>query len=139
MQTLNRLIGIAVLGLLSLGITAAKAQEKKDKVDPTGTWTWSVTGQGGNSFSQTLKLKLDGDKLTGTVLGRGGQETAIEEAKLTGNEVSFQVTRERNGNKITSKYKGTVSGDAIKGKIETPGRDGGEARTRDWEAKKEAK
>jgi hypothetical protein len=130
------MITTALAGFLAIGLAAsAVAQDKK--VDPTGTWTWSFTTANGNTITQTLKLKLDGDKLTGTLIGRQGRETAIEEAKLTGNEISFQVTRERDGNKTVAKYKGKISGDAIKGTIES--NFGGENRTRDWEAKKEAK
>ena len=79
------------------------------------------------------------DKVTGTLSapGRGGQatDTAIESGKISGDEISFTVTREFNGNKLVAKYSGKISGDAIKGKIETE-RDGN-ARSRDWEAKRE--
>jgi hypothetical protein len=137
MQTqLSSVITTALTGVLALGLAAsAFAQEKK--VDPTGTWTWSFTTPNGNTINQSLKLKLDGDKLTGAVVGRQGREAAIEEAKLTGNEVSFQVKRERQGNTLVTKYKGKISGDTIKGTIESNA--GGENRTRDWEAKREAK
>jgi len=43
--------------------------------------------------------------------------------------------RERDGQKLTSKYSGKLAGDTIKGKIETE-RDG-QTRTRDWEAKRD--
>ena len=46
------------------------------------------------------------------------------------------MTREFNGNKFTTKYAGKISGDTIKGKAESE-RDG-QARSRDWEAKREA-
>jgi len=110
----------------------ARAEDKKS--DPTGTWKWSFTGQNGQTRETTLKLKLDGDKLTGTVSGRGG-ETAIEGAKMQGEEISFQVTREFNGNKVTSKYTGKLSGDSIKGKMEFERN--GQPQSRDWEAKRE--
>ena len=110
----------------------ARAEDKK--MDPTGTWKWSFTGQNGQTRETTLKLKLDGDKLTGTVSGRGG-ETAIEGAKIQGEEISFQVTREFNGNKVTSKYTGKLSGDSIKGKMEFERN--GQPQSRDWEAKRE--
>ena len=45
------------------------------------------------------------------------------------------MTREVNGNKVTTKYTGKVNGDTIKGKAESQ-RDG-QAQTRDWVAKKE--
>jgi hypothetical protein len=44
------------------------------------------------------------------------------------------VTRERDGNKFTIKFKGKVSGDTIKGKSEID-RDG-QTQSRDWEAKR---
>src|SRR5262249_27143967 len=87
--------------------------------NPTGTWKWSVMGQGGKARETTLKLKLEGDKLTGSVAGRqGGQDTPIEDATFKDGEVSFKITRERNGQKFSTKYSGKLSGDTIKGKSE---------------------
>ena len=101
------------MGMAFLLITGTV--QAADKPDPTGTWKWSVTF---NDMKRdfTLKLKLDGDKLTGAMLGRNNQETAIEEASFKDGEVAFSVTRERNGQKFTTKYKGKVDGDTIKGK-----------------------
>lgn len=45
------------------------------------------------------------------------------------------MTRERNGQKRTTKYNGKVSGDTITGKIEFERN--GETQSRDWEAKRE--
>jgi len=101
-----------------------------DKADPTGTWKWSVEVNGQKRES-TLKLKLDGDKLTGAMVGRNGQETPIEDATFKNGEVSFKVTRERNGQKTTTKYTGKIAGDTLKGKI-MPDREG--AQGRDFEA-----
>jgi len=130
-RTFRTLTQLAACVLLSAGLSA-QAQDKK--ADPTGTWKWSATGQGGQTRETTLKLKLEGDKLTGTISGRG-DDTAISEATLKGDEIAFQVTREVNGNKVTAKYNGKLSGNSIKGKIETERN--GQARSRDWEAKKE--
>ena len=132
MQSILKSLPRLAVCLMLAFAAAATAQDKK--VDPTGTWKWSFTGQNGQARETTLNLKLDGEKLTGTISGRGG-ETAIEEAKLKGEDISFQVTRENNGNKMTIKYNGKISGDTIKGKTETQ-RDG-EPRSRDWEAKRD--
>jgi hypothetical protein len=105
------------------------------KASATGTWKSEFTTQNGQTFTTTFKLKQAGDKLTGTVTGRNGQEAKIENGKVSGAEVSFQVTRERNGNTFTIKYKGKLSSDAIKGKIMF--NFNGEDRERDWEAKRE--
>ena len=122
-----------LLGLLAIGlIVPASAEDAKP--NPTGTWKWSITTQDGQSIEATLKLKLDGDKLTGTVTRRDGTEAAIEDGKFKDGEVSFQATRERDGQKFVMKYHGKLDGDSIKGKIEFERN--GEARSRDWDAKR---
>ena len=73
---------------------------------------------GDRSIDMTLKLKLDGDKLSGAMLGRNGKETPIQDAAYKNGNVSFKVVRERGGKKSTSSYTGTLSGDTIKGKME---------------------
>ena len=103
--------------------------------DATGTWKWSTTGRNGQTTETTLKMKLDGDKLTGAFIGRNGNETAIESAKVQGDEISFSLVRERNGQTRTTKYQGKLSGDTIKGTIQTERN--GQVRSRDWEAKRE--
>jgi hypothetical protein len=144
----------AVLALSAAELSAA------DKV--SGTWSWTQQrrgGQGGQDNATpaparktTLKLKADGEKLTGTLSapagGRGGQggggaaaqprETEISDGKVKGDEISFSVKREFNGNAFVTKYTGKVEGDKITGKIEMPGRDGGDPRSIDWNATREA-
>ena len=88
----------------------------------------------------TLKLKAEGEKLTGTLITPGRQggdprETAIGDGKVKGDEISFTVTREFNNNKMVQKYNGKVSADTIKGKTEFERN--GETQSRDWEAKRE--
>lgn len=124
-----RLLTTAAVVLVFAGFVGlARAEEK---ANPTGTWKWK-TEFNGQTRESTLKLKLDGDKLTGAMLGRNNQETEITDASFKDGEVSFSITRERNGQKFTTKYKGKVDGDTLKGKIGTE-RDG-QVRERDWEA-----
>jgi hypothetical protein len=120
--------------------TPAQAADDK-KADPTGTWTWSTPGRnGGEARESTMKLKMEDGKLVGTITGggRGGgnapAETKLQNVKLTGDELAFDLTREFNGNSFTSKYKGKVAGDTITGKISRE-RDG-ETRETDWTAKR---
>jgi hypothetical protein len=131
-RTLRSLIQLAACLAVTAALTAS-SQDKKPEI--TGTWKSSSTNQNGQVRETTIKLKAEGDKLTGTVSGRNN-DTAIEEGKIKGEEVSFNVTREFNGNKMVMKYSGKVSGDTIKGKSETE-RDG-QTRSRDWVAKREA-
>ena len=130
-RNLTAIVQLAVCLALAPALVA-KAEDKK--ADPTGTWKWSMTGQGGQTRESTLTLKMEGDKLTGSLAGRNG-DTAIANATLKGDEIYFEVTREFNGNKVTSKYNGKISGDSIKGKIEST-RDG-QPQSRDWDAKRE--
>jgi hypothetical protein len=120
---------------LVVAVAGLARAEDKGKADPTGTWKWTVEF-GGQAREQTLKLKLDGDKLTGTMIGRNS-ETKIEDGKYKDGEITFTVIRERNGQKTTTKYAGKLSGDTIKGKAESDR--GGQTQSRDWEAKREKK
>ena len=132
---LTSLIQAGVCAIFALGIVA-----QVQAADPAGTWTWTFAGrQGGPERKMSLKLKVEGQKLTGTLTAPGRQgattDTEIADGKVKGDEISFTVTREFGGNKMTSKYTGKVSADAIKGKIETERN--GETQSRDWEAKRQ--
>jgi hypothetical protein len=138
----NKFVKIIAGAVLISGIFV-QARAADAKVDPTGTYIWSQPGRnGGPDRTNTLSLKLEGDKLTGkmTAPGRGGAEatsTDISDAKITGSDISFSVTRDFGGNSFTTKYTGKVSADSIKGKVVAPGRGGGDPTERDWEAKKQ--
>jgi hypothetical protein len=118
-------VALAFVGLVSPAIAA----------DATGTWKWTTTF-GGQSRDSTLKLKQEGDKLTGVYVGgQSNTETPIEDASIKGDTVSFKVTRERNGQKFTTKYSGTLKDDTITGKSERE-RDG-QVQSSDWVAKRQ--
>lgn len=123
--------------LLIGAIVPAHADDKK--TDPSGTYSWTVPGRnGGPDRTNTLVLKLDGDKLTGKLSapGRGGKinETEIGDGKVTGADISFTVVRSFNGNSFTNNYSGTLADGAIKGKMNFINRNG-DPQSRDWEAK----
>ena len=105
--------------------------------DPNGTWKWTFTTQGGQEFELTLVLKQEGEKLTGQLTRSGGQTSDISDGTFKGDEVAFNVVRERDGQKVTAHYKGKVEADAIKGTIEFEF--GGESRMFDWNATREKK
>jgi hypothetical protein len=93
--------------------------------DVSGKWTYEMAGRnGGPARQMTITLKQDGGTLTGTVPGFGGRgggggaaEQEISNGKVDGNNISFEVKREFNGNTMVTKYEGTVSGDELKLKI----------------------
>ncbi|MBI5757580.1 MAG: hypothetical protein HZA46_03560 [Planctomycetales bacterium] len=128
------LVGFTLTCTALVGL--AQAADDKAKADPTGTWKWSTTFNN-QARETTLKLKLEGDKLMGVVLGRDNAETKIDDAAFKDGTVSFAVTRERNGQKFTTKYKDKLDADTIKGTADSE-RDG-QTRSREWEAKREKK
>ena len=127
---MSRIVATASFLVLMLAAAVTQAAD-----DPSGTWKWT-TEFNNMKRESSVTLKLDGDKLTGTMPGRNGQETAIENGSYKDGEVKFEVTRERNGNKRTMKYSGKVEGKKLTGKIEMPGRDN-QTRSVDWTATKD--
>ena len=127
-STLKVLAAVALM-IGSLTATALAA----DAANPNGTWKWKFPTQNGD-IDLSLSLKADGEKLTGQMT-RGDQNTDITDGTFKDNEVKFNVTRERDGQKFTAKYKGKVDADTIKGAIEFEFN--GETRSFDWEAKRD--
>ena len=105
------------LALLSCALAAVAFA-----ADVTGKWTYEAQGRNGPQTT-TMTLKADGSTLTGTVSGRGG-DTAISDGKIDGATITFSVVREMQGNKFTTKYTGTLSGDELKLKIDRQGAQG---------------
>jgi len=103
--------------------------------DVSGKWSWEQQGRNGTQTA-TMTLKADGSSLTGTVSGGRGGDAEISDGKVDGNNVSFKVVREFNGNKIVQVYTGTVSGDEMKLKIEVEGGGGGKMGPREVTAKR---
>ena len=139
-MTANKFATALAGAILVMGVLVqARAEDKK--VDPTGAYIWTVPGRnGGPDRTNTLALKLEGDKLTGklTSPGRGGETTTeISDGKITGADVSFCVVRSFNDITVTNKYSGAFADSDIKGKMEFERN--GEAQSRDWEAKLEKK
>jgi hypothetical protein len=106
--------------------------------DITGKWVAEQPGRNGGPARQTtFDLKADGATLTGTMTGgmggggrRGGggggapQAREISDGKIDGNNISFTVKVEFNGNTMVSKYEGTLSGDELKLKATREGPNG---------------
>ena len=92
--------------LLTIGVCAQAA-------DLAGKWSGDVPGRGGATAPATFTLKVDGEKLTGSMTGAQG-ELPLQEGKVSGSQVSFSTTIDAGGNSIKILYKGTLSGDQLK-------------------------
>jgi hypothetical protein len=107
--------------------------------DITGKWVAEQPGRNGGPPRQTtFDLKASGATLTGTMTGgmgggrRGGggggggapQAREISDGKVDGNNISFTVKVDFNGQTMVSKYEGTLSGDELKLKVTRDGQNG---------------
>ncbi len=98
-----------------------------------GTWRWSVqTQRGERQYVMTLRQRFQ--KVMGTV-SVDGRESPISNAQLVGTQLSFTVTREIGGQKVTMRFSGRVNGDMITGTVDIQG--GQSAGKRDWVAKRD--
>jgi hypothetical protein len=121
-----------------------------EKVDPTGTWIWYFLGRkSGERWTNTLELKLQGDKLTG-LFSAPAEDGKIKKAEITngrlsGNQISFTVEQwlnpspkapaEVRGNQFTNTYSGIIVSNTIRGEMES--RQGSEMRGAPWRALKQ--
>jgi hypothetical protein len=103
---------VALAALLAVAAFAA---------DVDGKWK-ATTNMGGQSREITFDFKADGDKLTGTMTGPRGP-VDISDGKVKGDDISFVVVRNFQGNEMKINYKGKVAGDEIKFNVEVAGRE----------------
>ncbi|HYP06122.1 MAG TPA: hypothetical protein VER03_07775 [Bryobacteraceae bacterium] len=85
--------------------------------DLNGKWTAEMEGRDGQKRTTVFNFKTEAGALTGTVSGMGGQESKIEEGKITGDEVTFSVTREFQGQSRKQEYKGKIVGEELQLKV----------------------
>jgi hypothetical protein len=78
-----------------------------------GIWEASVPGMGGRPMKFTYEFKTDGDILTGTIIGYGGQKSQIKDGIIDGNNFSFTVESKIRGKKNTAHYTGIFIGDTL--------------------------
>jgi hypothetical protein len=78
--------------------------------DPTGTWQWTTPKGVG-----TLRLKLEGDKVTGVLVRKAG-DLKVEDGIYKGGAISIRVPGGTPGGQpMVHMYQGKLMGDTIKG------------------------
>ena len=98
------------IGILFIAVLTFSAVAFAAAID--GTWTATFDSRGGEQH-YTYTFKADGEKLTGTAKNDMG-ETTIEEGVIKGDDVTFTENLDFQGQKLSIKYKGKMSGDEIK-------------------------
>jgi hypothetical protein len=82
--------------------------------DVTGTWTGIFHTREGGAFETTLVLKADGNNLTGTLQQGNNDEMQIENGKVSGDQISFSLTRGTGDKSRTVNYTGKIDGKNMK-------------------------
>ncbi|MGA3188642.1 MAG: hypothetical protein ABSF22_16170 [Bryobacteraceae bacterium] len=83
--------------------------------DVTGVWKGEAGEKGP---APSFNFKQSGSLVTGTTTARNA-EIEISNGKVEGDKVYFEVVREMGGNKVTTKYSGTVSGGTMTLSVES--------------------
>jgi hypothetical protein len=103
---ISKLRAIAAALALSAAVVSA--------ADVTGSWTLTVETPGGTRQS-TVELKQDGKNLTGAVHSQVGDAPLT--GSVDGDQVSFSVTRERDGQQFKIEYSAKVEDAKMTGTV----------------------
>lgn len=103
------------LAILTLLLTASLFA-----ADITGKWKGTAESPNG-TIERTFTFKVDGDKLTGETESQMLGKAAINDGKIDGDNLSFSINANFQGNEMKLEYKGKVTGDEIKLTVAFPG------------------
>jgi hypothetical protein len=78
--------------------------------DVTGKWKAQYQTPDGQQRESVFTFAVSGETLTGTVSSQTLGDAKIEEGKVSGDTITFSVTRNLQGNEVKVKYTGKVAG-----------------------------
>lgn len=78
--------------------------------DVTGKWKAQYQTPDGQQRESMFTFAVSGETLTGTVSSAALGDAKIEEGKVSGDTLTFTVTRNFQGNDVKVKYAGKVAG-----------------------------
>ena len=81
--------------------------------DAAGTWRAAYSTENGLPREATLNLKVEGDRLSGAWSSDRGL-ALIENGKMSGDEVRFDLVRKSNYDEIAVHFKGRIEGETMK-------------------------
>ena len=115
-----------LIGLMALAASALLA------ADVNGNWKATAEGPNG-PMERTFSFKTDGDKLTGDTTSSIFGTSSIENGKVEGDIISFQIKVKFEENEMLLTYKGKVTkSDEIQFTVESPNI----GQVIEWKAKK---
>jgi hypothetical protein len=123
---------LLALILFIVSSPAISGQETTATAPVEGVWRWTFTMPDGSQVTPRLELKQEAGQWSGTTRIRIGSDTPVTNLVVNGNEVSFQVVRQRDGQEVVTRYAGIWSSNTIRGKISSNW--SGAEQSYDWEA-----
>jgi len=119
-----------------LVILAATFAAVASAADISGTWKGTAENQGG-TIERTFVFKVEGTKLTGETTSEMMGKSTLTDGKIDGDNITFTITANMQGNEMKLNYKGKVTGDTIKLSVDFQGGGGGGGgQTIEWTLKK---
>jgi hypothetical protein len=115
-------LSIIMLAVFALSLSAWAT-------DVSGDWDLTSQTRRGER-TQTIHIEQDGEKITVTMPGRGGDEMKGE-GTIVENKIEWTISFSTQRGDFEMKYTGTVEGDTMTGQVERGGRGSSE-----WTAKK---
>jgi len=117
-------------------ILAATFAAVASAADISGTWKGTAENQGG-TIERTFVFKVEGTKLTGETTSEMMGKSTLTDGKIDGDNITFTITANMQGNEMKLNYKGKVTGDTIKLSVDFQGGGGGGGgQTIEWTLKK---
>jgi hypothetical protein len=99
---------------ITLVVLSALAAASLFAAGVTGKWKSVYEGRDGQKRETIYNLKADGEKLTGTISSQMLGDREISDGKITGDEISFVLKVEFQGEARKLLYNGKVAGDELK-------------------------
>ena len=90
---------------------------KTPTVNAAGIWKLHIVLKEGPVFDPTVKLSEAGNALKGVYVGEQS-ETSVSNALVFGEEMTFDVARDRDGKKYRLHFQGKVKADALSGTVD---------------------
>jgi len=107
-----------MLALIATAITTPATLPAQDAKDFLGEWESTIETQRGMATT-TYVFRMDGDTLKGTMSGRRGV-MEIDEVTYEDGTISFNITRNYQGNPVTLTYTATIVDGSMQGTVSTP-------------------
>lgn len=115
---MKKLMGVIALAFLAAPLSAQDAP-KVATAQVGGNWDFAFTSPQG-AANWRIKFDQAGDTLRGSAATDFGQ-LDVTNGWITGNDMSFTLNLNFNGQMIQVNFAGTVKGDTVQGNIDVPG------------------